>query len=39
MYLKVDRVEKTTTKATDEIVNKIINSITDKNKAKKFISY
>lgn len=38
-YLEVDQVEKTTTKATDEVVNKIINSITDKNKAKKFISY
>lgn len=38
-YLKVDRVEKTTTKATDDSVNKIISNITDKNKAKKFISY
>ena len=38
-YLKVDQVEKTTTKATDDSVNKIISNITDKNKAKKFISY
>jgi hypothetical protein len=38
-YLKVDQVEKTTTKATDDSINKIISNITDKNKAKKFISY